>query len=109
MKKLLKNFGKMVGGKRRFRKKGTSLAVKISIFALLVKFVFKLLTALFFLFPYSVEKKENGWSAKAILYGVICTKKYNETTQKTDTTVNLHPLGIIGDQLKTAKNLVLHK
>ena len=40
MKKLPKNFGKMVGGKRRFRKKGTSLAVKISIFALLAKLVF---------------------------------------------------------------------
>lgn len=109
MKKLAKNLGKMLVGKRRFHRKGTSLAVKISIFALGAKLVLKLLTALFFLFPYSVEKREDGWSARAILYGAVYTKKYNEKTGRTNTTLKTYPLGIVGDQFKTAKSLVLHK
>ncbi len=109
MKKLAKNLGRMAVGKRRSHKKGASLAVKVSIFVLAVKLISKLLFALFFVFPYSFAKRDNGWDLRAILYGVKCTKNYNEKTEKTSTSLNFYPLGIVGDQLKTAKNIVLNK
>lgn len=109
MKKLAKNLGKMLVGKRRAKRKGASLAVKISVLALVLKLALRLLTALFFLFPYRVEKREDGLDIKAILYGAAYTKKYDERTGRKCTAFKTYPLGIVGDQLRTAKSLVLRK
>jgi len=109
MKKLAKNLGRMAITKRRSRKKGTSIAVKLSLAFFAVKLISKLLFALFFVFPYSFTKKDGGWSLRAILYGADYTKKYNEKTKKTNTELSLYPLGIVRDQLKTVKDIIIRK
>ncbi len=109
MKKMAKSLGKLVMAKHRSRKKGTSLAVKVSVTFLAVKLIFRLLFALFFVFPYSFTKNGNGWSLKAILYGADYTKKYSEKTNRTNKKLSIYPIGIVRDQFKTAKNLILRK
>lgn len=59
----------------------------------------KLLVAALLLLPFGYEKKENGYSLRAVLYDLNC----EETDGKKEYTVSL--FGLIAKQVKIVKDL----